>query len=82
MLLPLRNVAKNKRKGFLLEIIKCLCVKVITEKLSNGETETDKNDRKNDQNWLILVLNDSWHYEKDCKNTSRFDQLLYFSWGE
>ena len=46
------------------------------------ETTPGKNDRKNDPNWLILVLNDTWHYEKDCKNTYIFEQSLYFSWGE
>ena len=54
--------------------------KVITEKLKNGET--GKNDWKNDPNWLILVLNDTLHYEKDRRNTSIFKKLFYFSWGE
>ena len=39
--------------------------KDITEKLKNGKT--GKNDRKNVQKLLILVLKYTWHYEKDLK---------------
>ena len=68
----IQNNDDRKLLGFAL--------KVITEKLKNGKT--CKTDRKNDRNWLILVLNDTWLYEKDHKNTFVFEQLMYFYWGE
>ena len=34
---------------------------IFAEKLSNGKTV--EKDRRNDRNWLILVLKDNWHYE-------------------
>ena len=44
--------------------------KVFAEKLGNGKTI--ENDRRNDLNWLILVLKDTWHYEKDWDNAHIF----------
>ena len=53
--------------------------KVFAEKLSNGKTA--ENDRRNDRNLLILVLKDTWHYEKDWENTHIFVWLLFSFWG-
>ena len=51
-----------------------------TEQLCNGKTV--KNDRRNDCNWLILVLKDTWHYEKDWENTHIFVKMLFSFWGD
>ena len=51
-----------------------------TEKPCTGKTV--KNDRRNDCNWLILALKDTWHYEKDWKSTHKFVKMLFYFWGD
>ena len=44
--------------------------------------KTVKSDRRNDRNWLILGLKDTWHYEKNWETTHIFVNLLFSFWSE
>ena len=77
------EVSRSPYLGFknFCQITKYILVnKVKTEKPCNGKTI--KNGRRNDCNWLILVLKDTWHYERDWENAHIYVKMLFSFWGD